>query len=226
MHLIFPQEVNSMFGVDEVAEAKIFFGSTEEMKIQVEERKSPYDGKVVSISSVCNAEDTIRALKIAQNAAKETKKTPLSQRILWLEDVAEKLKEHREAFAMMLTKEVAKPITFSRIEVDRCIETVKLTAMELAHLHGETIPTDIMSSGKQTLAFFRREPFPVQCVDDPYFGFLVSAAHIDAFLLSAASVNRDHHEGLLCGPDRSRLIESIASDMQICISCLLDPFEG
>lgn len=172
---------------EEVAEAKIFFGSAEEMKPQVEERKSPYDGQVVTISSVCNAEDTIRALKIAQQAAKETKKTPLSQRILWLEDVAQKLKEHREAFAMTLTKEVAKPIAFSRIEVDRCIETVKLTAMELSNLHGETIPTDIMPSGKQTTAFFRREPVGVVACITPFNFPLNLVAHKIAPALGAGN---------------------------------------
>ena len=177
-----------MFGLrEEVAEAKIFFGSTEEIKPLIEERISPYDGKVVSISSVCDAEDTNRALQIAQKAAKETKKTPLSQRILWLEDVAQKLKEHREAFALMLTKEVAKPITFSRIEVDRCVETVKLTAMELANLHGETIPTDIMPSGKQTTAFFRREPVGVVACITPFNFPLNLVAHKIAPALGAGN---------------------------------------
>ena len=58
----------------------------------------------------------------------------MSQRILWLEDVAKRLMEAREDFALMLAKEVAKPIAFSRIEVDRCVETIKITAMELANL--------------------------------------------------------------------------------------------
>mgnify|MGYP000218139956 CR=1 FL=1 len=54
----------------EVAEAKILFGSTEETKEVQEERKSPFDGAVVSSAPVCNADDTIRALKIAKTASK------------------------------------------------------------------------------------------------------------------------------------------------------------
>ena len=175
-----------MFDEEDV-EAKIFFGSTEETKEEKTERCSPYDGIVVSIAQACNADDTTRALKIAEAAAKEAAKTPLSQRILWLEDVAEKLEENKEIFALMLTKEVAKPIAFSRIEVDRCIETIRVTVLELANLSGETIPTDIMPSGRKTLAFFRREPVGVVACITPFNFPLNLVAHKIAPALGAGN---------------------------------------
>ncbi|MDQ7085875.1 MAG: aldehyde dehydrogenase family protein [Sulfurovum sp.] len=171
----------------DVAKAQIFFGSTEKNKPLQQERKSPFDAQVVSTAPICNAEDTLKALKIAKSATKEASKSPLSQRILWLEDVALQLHTQKEAFAMMLTKEVAKPIAFSRIEVERCIETIKLTAMELAHLHGETIPTDIMPSGKKTLAYFRREPVGVVACITPFNFPLNLVAHKIAPALGAGN---------------------------------------
>ena len=55
-----------MFGTfDDAVEAKIFFGSVEETKEEKSERCSPYDGIVVSIAQLCDAEDTKRALNIA-----------------------------------------------------------------------------------------------------------------------------------------------------------------
>lgn len=179
-----------MFGWFEhktVAEAKILFGSTEASKEVFDERASPYNGEVVSRAPRCDAEDTLKALKIAKNASIKTRKTPLSQRILWLEDVAAKLKQNREAFAQMLAREVAKPISFARIEVDRCAETVKITAMELASLHGETLPTDIMPSGKQTTAFFRREPVGVVACITPFNFPLNLVAHKIAPALGAGN---------------------------------------
>ena len=171
----------------EVSEAKIFFGSTQEGREQVTQRKSPFDGSVVSVAPLCNAEDTHKALRIAQCASQESRSVPLSQRISWLEDVATRLQETRESIALMLTKEVAKPITFSRIEVDRCIETIKLTAMELANLHGETIPTDIMPSGKKTLAYYRREPVGVVACITPFNFPLNLVAHKIAPALGAGN---------------------------------------
>jgi acyl-CoA reductase-like NAD-dependent aldehyde dehydrogenase len=141
----------------------------------------------VSIAPACDADDTTRALKIAKEAAKEAARSPLSQRISWLEDVAEKLEENKEVFALMLTKEVAKPIAFSRIEVDRCIETIRVTVLELASLSGETIPTDIMPSGKKTLAFFRREPVGVVACITPFNFPLNLVAHKIAPALGAGN---------------------------------------
>ncbi len=180
-----------MFGIfdskTEVAEAKIFFGSTEDNKEEQQERKSPFDGSVVSTAPVCDADDTKKALSIAKAAAKAAGNTPLSQRILWLEDVAKRLTQEREAFALILAKEVAKPIAFSRIEVDRCVETIKLTILELANLSGETIPTDIMPSGKKTLAYYRREPVGVVACITPFNFPLNLVAHKIAPALGAGN---------------------------------------
>ncbi len=176
-----------MDGKLEVAEAKIFFGSTEETKETQQERKSPFDGKVVSSAPLCDVEDTKKALLIARSATKSAANSPLSQRILWLEDVAKKLAEQKEDFALMLAKEVAKPIAFSRIEVERCIETIRLTAMELVNLHGETIPTDVMPSGKRTLAYFRREPVGVVACITPFNFPLNLVAHKIAPALGAGN---------------------------------------
>ncbi len=171
----------------DVAEAKIFFGSNEETKETLKERRSPFDGTVVSTAPVCDADDTIMALHIAKRVSKEAAKSPLSQRILWLEDVAKRLSEEKESFAMMLAREVAKPVAFSRIEVERCVETIRVTAMELANLHGETIPTDIMPSGKKTLAYYRREPVGVVACITPFNFPLNLVAHKIAPALGAGN---------------------------------------
>ncbi len=177
-----------MFGTfDDKVEAKIFFGSDKETKEEKSERCSPYNGVVVSIAQVCDAEDAKRALKIAHEAAPLAAKVPMSQRILWLEDVATKLQLFREEFAEMLAKEVGKPISFARVEVDRCSETILLTTLELANLNGETIPTDIMPSGKKTLAFYRREPAGVVVCITPFNFPLNLVAHKIAPALGAGN---------------------------------------
>ena len=177
-----------MFGIlDSETEAKIFFGSNKETKDEVSKRKSPYDGTVVSTAPVCDADDALRALNIAKEAAPHAAKIPMSQRILWLEDVATMLQAQREKFANILAKEVGKPISFARIEVDRCSETILLTTLELANLNGETIPTDIMPSGKKTLAFYRHEPVGVVVCITPFNFPLNLVAHKIAPALAAGN---------------------------------------
>jgi len=149
-------------------EAKILFGSTEESREEMVERKSPYDGKVVSRVPVCGEEDAKRALEIAQKASKATAIAPLHQRIAWLRDVASNLREHQEDFAKLIVDEVAKPIHFARIEVRRCAETLELTAGELLDFGGETINTDAMPSGRRTMAYYRRKPVGVAVCITPF----------------------------------------------------------
>jgi acyl-CoA reductase-like NAD-dependent aldehyde dehydrogenase len=83
-------------------------------------------------------------------------------------DVAQKLKENKEDIAKTITDEVGKPIAFSRIEVERCIETVTLSAETMRTMHGETINTDAMASGKKTIAYFVREPVGVVVAITPF----------------------------------------------------------
>ncbi len=158
-------------------QAKIFFGSTQSDTQNHTQRKSPYDAKVVSTAPICDTEDAKKALKIAQLATKDAKKSTLAQRCNWLLDVASKLRQQKEDIAQTITDEVGKPIAFARVEVERCIETVTLSAETMRTMHGETINTDAMPSGKKTTAFFTREPAGVVVAITPFNFPLNLVAH-------------------------------------------------
>jgi acyl-CoA reductase-like NAD-dependent aldehyde dehydrogenase len=166
--------------------AKKFLGSNE-FDGELIDVVSPYDGKVVSKYVKCDANDAKKALEIAKEAFKETKKSKLSQRIEWLKDVAKKLKEKQEYFAELITKEVAKPIFQSRVEVQRCIENIELVASELINLHGETISTDATNSGFKTEAFYKRVPAGVVVAITPFNFPLNLVAHKVAPALGAGN---------------------------------------
>jgi acyl-CoA reductase-like NAD-dependent aldehyde dehydrogenase len=158
-------------------DAKIFFGSQEAVKEEWSERYSPYSGELVSRAPICNEEDAKKALQIAKDAAKFAKKSPLAQRCSWLLDVAQKLRENKEDIAKTITDEVGKPITYARIEVERCIETITLSAETMRTMGGETINTDAFASGKKTMAFFRRDPVGVVVAITPFNFPLNLVAH-------------------------------------------------
>jgi acyl-CoA reductase-like NAD-dependent aldehyde dehydrogenase len=149
-------------------DAKIFFGDVEVTKTKIGEIRSPYNGKVVATFPECNAEDAKEALKIAREAFVKNKNIPLSQRIAWLEDVIEGLKEEKEDIAKTITDEVGKPIALARVEVDRCIETLRLSITAAVEQHGETFNTDAMPSGRKTVAFFKRVPVGVAALITPF----------------------------------------------------------
>ncbi|MGE4396278.1 MAG: aldehyde dehydrogenase family protein [Sulfurimonas sp.] len=157
--------------------ANIYFGSQETSRQELTQRVSPYSGEVVSKASICSAEDAQKALLIAKEAAKEARKSTVSQRCSWLLDVAQKLRETKEDIARTITNEVGKPIAFARVEVERCIETVTLCAETMRTMHGETINTDAMPSGKKTTAFFLRESAGVVVAITPFNFPLNLVAH-------------------------------------------------
>ncbi len=158
-------------------QAKIFFGSQEATTDTNSERVSPYSGDVISTAPICSADDAKKALQIAQDTTLAAKASTLAQRCSWLLDVAQKLRDNREDMAKTLTDEVGKPIAFARVEVDRCIETVTLAAETMRTMHGETINTDAMPSGKKTTAFFTREPAGVVVAITPFNFPLNLVAH-------------------------------------------------
>ncbi len=157
--------------------ANMFLGSNEIIRDDYVDRVSPYLNEVVSKSLKCEVEDATKALEIAQKTKKNAKNSPLSQRINWLLDVAKKLQENKEDIAKTITDEVGKPITFSRIEVDRCIETIKISASEVMNFSGELFNSDAMSSGKKTISYFKREPVGVVVAITPFNFPLNLVAH-------------------------------------------------
>ena len=148
--------------------AKMFFGSEKRDSKNLIDRKNPYNNKIVSKYPDSTITDLDEILIIAQKSAKIAKKSKLSQRYNWLMDVAKQLQNNKEDIAKTITDEVGKPITFSRIEVDRCCETIKLSANAMMELHGETIATDATDSGKKSLSFFIREPVGVVACITPF----------------------------------------------------------
>ena len=168
--------------------AKKFIGSNEEDG-KIKEIINPYTKEVTTKYVECNVEDAKRALEVAKKAFKKTKKTPLAQRIALIEDVAKKLEEKKEEFAKYITLEVAKPISQSRIEVQRCIENLKICAAEGHHILGETIPTDATFSGSKTNSFYKRVPAGVVVAITPFNFPLNLVAHkIAPALLAGNSV--------------------------------------
>ena len=149
-------------------DAKIFFGDVEVTKTKSEEIKNPYSGKVVATFPVCDASDAKEALDIAQEAFRKNRDIPLSQRVAWLEDVIEGLREQKEDIARTITDEVGKPIASARVEVERCIETLRLSITAAIEQHGETFNTDAMPSGRKTLAFYKRVPVGVAALITPF----------------------------------------------------------
>ncbi len=157
--------------------ANCYFGSLEHEAKSYKNVYSPYDGSIVSHVSVCDKNDALNMLNKAQKAFLHVRTVPLHRRINWLLDVAKKLEQEEDKIARILCEEVGKPIRFARVEVQRCIETIRLSAYAMQHVNGETFDTTAMPSGKASLSFYLREPVGVVLAITPFNFPLNLVAH-------------------------------------------------
>lgn len=159
--------------------ANIFFGSKEVEGKSYSDVFNPYNGEIASQVAQCEICDAAKMLELALSANENTKANPipLSVRISWIKDVVLQLKEQKEEFAQTITNETAKPITFARIEVDRVIETLDLTAAFAIENGGALFDTDATQSGKIALAFTKRVPVGVVVAITPFNFPLNLVAH-------------------------------------------------
>ena len=144
---------------------------------ELDEIINPYTKESYTKYVKCTPKDAKEALNAAKEAFEKTKKSSLYQRIALIEDVAKKLEEQKDEFAKYITLEVAKPISQAKIEVQRCIENLKICAAEGYNILGETIPTDATKSGAKTLSFYKRVPAGVVVAITPFNFPLNLVAH-------------------------------------------------
>jgi len=122
---------------------------------------SPYSREVISEIAVATKEQTEQAIEVAYQSKDEFARMPAYLRAQILENVVQLLKENFNEAAEIITRETAKPITFSMGEVTRTIETYKFAAEEAKRIHGETIPFDAASGGIGRVGYTVRNPIGV-----------------------------------------------------------------
>jgi acyl-CoA reductase-like NAD-dependent aldehyde dehydrogenase len=78
-----------------------------------------------------------------------------------LQSVHSAVSAERDAFVDLLVLETGKPLVDCRVEIDRTLLTLETAAEEVARLHGETVPLDLLPSGEGLLGFWVRKPIGV-----------------------------------------------------------------
>lgn len=110
---------------------------------------------VVFIAQESDIEEVIPAAELAFDVMKSL---PSYKRAELLHKMAEKLKERKEEFAVIITLECGKPIKDSRAEVDRAIMTFTIASEEAKRLPGETIPLDLNQMSEGRIGIIQRFP--------------------------------------------------------------------
>jgi len=124
----------------------------------VAEIRSPWDGRVVRTVDLASKARAEEALGSAHAARTRLQNQPTHARRAVLERIVAGLRARAEELAQAICQESAKPITASRFEVARCIETFTLAAAELSSFGGRTVPVDTVATNTGLECETRRFP--------------------------------------------------------------------
>ncbi|MEV4060807.1 aldehyde dehydrogenase family protein [Nonomuraea dietziae] len=145
----------------------------------------PYDGSTVGLAPVGTVELAGRALDEALAVAGEMARTPSHARRAALMGAHDALLARREEFERLLVLETGKPLVDCRVEVARTLVTLATAAEEVARLHGETVPLDLLPAGEGLVGFWTRRPIGVVVGITGFNYPLLLAAHKIAPALAA-----------------------------------------
>jgi acyl-CoA reductase-like NAD-dependent aldehyde dehydrogenase len=121
----------------------------------------PYDGSHVADAPMGSVEDAKAALEAAFEVKDAVAALPSRTRRAVLMAVHDALADLREDFEQLLVLETGKPLVDCRVEVARTLLTLQTAAEEVARLHGETVPLDLLPSGDGLHGFWVRKPIGV-----------------------------------------------------------------
>jgi len=110
------------------------------------------------------------AVDRAVAAAREASRRPLSprERARVLDQVAAQLESEADPFARLIAQEGGKPWKDARAEVDRAVETLRVSARAALAIHGETVPLDAAPGGEQRVGLYIRVPVGVVAAITPF----------------------------------------------------------
>lgn len=145
----------------------------------------PYDGSLVATAPVGDADLARRALDEALTVREEVSRLPSHVRRRALQATHDAIALHRNDFEQLLVAETGKPLVDCRVEVARTLLTLQTAAEEVARLHGETVPLDLLPSGEGLLGFWVRRPIGVVVGISGFNYPLLLAAHKIAPALAA-----------------------------------------
>jgi acyl-CoA reductase-like NAD-dependent aldehyde dehydrogenase len=126
-----------------------------------EDVRFPYDGTLVAQAPVGDTGLARHAVDAAVAVREQVGRLPSHTRRAALLATHEAVASRRADFERLLVLETGKPLVDCRVEVDRTLLTLLTAVEEVARLHGETVPLDLLPSGEGLLGFWTRKPIGV-----------------------------------------------------------------
>lgn len=140
-----------------------YYNKQEKIKVY-----NPYNLEIIDTVPNCDVSDVENVIDAAFNAKSKLIEMSSFKLSNILNDIVNDLINEKELFSNTLTKETGKPISDSIFEIERSIETLKLSAEEAKRIYGESIPLDAGLGGKGFFSFTQKIPLGVVLAITPF----------------------------------------------------------
>ena len=128
----------------------------------------PYDGTAVGTVFDAASAQVDAAISAAAAAARTMREMTLDARSTILRKAGDRMESRRDEVALAVSSETGKPIREARLEVDRAVTTLLVSAEEAHRLCGEVVPMDAAAAGKGRWAMTVREPVGIVAAITPF----------------------------------------------------------
>jgi acyl-CoA reductase-like NAD-dependent aldehyde dehydrogenase len=140
------------------------------------EVKAPYDETLIGRVPKGDAALVEKATSAAAEAfAKD--EFPAHERAAFLDRAAELVREREDDLTMTIAAEAGKPVKTARVEAQRCVGTLRFSAVAARTLTGHTVPMEAGAAGEGKLGMVIRVPYGVVGAISPFNFPLNLVAH-------------------------------------------------
>ncbi len=128
----------------------------------------PYDGSEVGRVERAGEGAVARAVDAARKGARVMAGLTNHERAELLRRVYDLMRRDLSDFAQAVCRETGKPIREAKLEAERTLQTLLMSAEEARRLHGEVVPMDAAPVGKGRMAMTVREPLGIVAAITPF----------------------------------------------------------
>jgi glyceraldehyde-3-phosphate dehydrogenase (NADP+) len=137
----------------------------------------PQDNSIIDTVPAASAEDMLQCIEEAKEGVRIAASMPVHKRMAIINKAADYIETNKEKFARTIAREGSKTIREATKEVNRCIQTLRISAEEARRIHGETISFDQMPGNENRVGYYYRFPIGIIGAITPFNDPLNLVAH-------------------------------------------------
>jgi acyl-CoA reductase-like NAD-dependent aldehyde dehydrogenase len=123
---------------------------------------SPYDDRILATVDTANSDNVNSALSTAHALFSDRKQwLPVPQRIAILEKAISLMTEQADALAIASAEEGGKPLIDSKVEMARCIDSIRICVDVLRNDTSKPVPMGINAASRHRFTIMKKEPIGV-----------------------------------------------------------------